>query len=233
MEAPSTLWLLNFNLTIKCFVATPYSMGEQNFLNVEQIIPAQEAAEFMIGIADKSRDEVEGTPEEKNRHKVRREFWKALREALEGKTTRFDNVTPGPYGSFGAGSGVRGVWFNFGANRAFGRAEIYIDRGEGEVNKFIYDQFNAQKDAIEAAYGGELIWEPVVGERSCRIKEEKPGNIFVPEQWPAMIAFMADAMVRLENAFKGPLAAINSELHKRAKAEPVVAAEPALQAAAG
>ena len=88
-------------------------MGEQNFLNVEQIIPAQEAAEFMIGIADKSRDEVEGTPEEKNRHKVRREFWKALREALEGKTTRFDNVTPGPYGSFGAGSVSRSLLFSF------------------------------------------------------------------------------------------------------------------------
>src|SRR5580704_556452 len=60
-EVTSTvLWLLNFKLSIKCFVATPYSMGDQHFLNIEQIIPTQDAEEFMIGIAGKSLDEVQG-----------------------------------------------------------------------------------------------------------------------------------------------------------------------------
>ena len=74
-EVTSTvLWLLNFGLRVQCFRVTPYSMGEQNFLNIEQIIPTKDSEEFMIGIADKVREEIEGATEEKNRHKVRREF---------------------------------------------------------------------------------------------------------------------------------------------------------------
>ena len=75
-EVTSTvLWLLNFKLRVQCFRVTPYSMGDQHFVNIEQIIPTKDVEEFMIGIADKARDEIEGATEEKNRHKVRREFW--------------------------------------------------------------------------------------------------------------------------------------------------------------
>jgi len=40
-------------------------MGEQNFLNIEQIIPTKDSEEFMISIADKVREEIEGATEEK------------------------------------------------------------------------------------------------------------------------------------------------------------------------
>ena len=65
-EVTSTvLWLLNFGLRVQCFRVTPYSMGEQNFLNIEQIIPTKDSEEFMISIADKVREEIEGATEEK------------------------------------------------------------------------------------------------------------------------------------------------------------------------
>ena len=35
-------------------------MGDQLFLNIEQIIPMKDAEDFMISIADKALDEVEG-----------------------------------------------------------------------------------------------------------------------------------------------------------------------------
>jgi hypothetical protein len=230
-EVTSTvLWLLNFKLSIKCFVATPYSMGDQHFLNIEQIIPTQDAEEFMIGIAGKSLDEVQGAAEEQDRHKYRREFWRELKRALEGRTSRFNDINPGPYGWFGAGSGVRGVAFNFGASRTYGRVEIYIDRDRGdddEENKFIYDQLYAQKDAIQAAFGGALTWEPLEGRRACRIKVDTEGNISDRDQWPTMIEFMTNAMVKLENAFKEPLATISRKLQNRERAGLAAAAVPA------
>ena len=91
----------------------------------------------------------------------------------------------------------------------------YIDRGDGGENTFIYNQLHAQRDALEAAFGGDLTWEPLEGKRACRIKSEIAGNIFDREQWPAMINFMTDAMVRMENAFREPLAAINRKLRNR------------------
>jgi hypothetical protein len=218
-EVTSTvLWLLNFKLRVQCFRVTPYSMGDQHFLNVEQIIPAKDVEDFMIGIADKSLGEVEGAAEEKNRHKVRREFWTELLRAMAGKTTLYQNISPSKEGWINAGSGVRGVGFNLVAGRAFGRAEVYIDRGDGEENTFIYDQLHGQKEAIEVAFGGELTWEPLEGKRACRIKSETAGNIFDRDQWPAMIDFMTSAMVRMENAFKEPLVAVNRKLRTRERA---------------
>lgn len=219
-EVTSTvLWLLNFKLRVQCFRITPYSMGDQHFLNIEQIIPTKDVEEFMIGIADKSLDEVEGATEEKNRHKVRREFWTDILRAMTGKTALFQNISPGVQGWIGAGSGVRGVGFNFAAGRAYGRAEVYIDRGDGKENSFIYDQLHAQKEAIQAAFGGELTWEPLKGKQACRVKSEMAGNIYDRDQWPELIDFMTGAMVKMESAFKEPLAGINRKLRSRERAE--------------
>lgn len=226
-EVTSTvLWLLNFKLRVQCFRVAPYSMGDQHFLNIEQIIPIKDVEEFMIGIADKSLDEVEA--EEKNRHKVRREFWTEVLRIMASKTTLFQNISPGVHGWMSAGSGVRGVGFNFAAGRAYGRAEVYIDRGDGEENLLIYQQLHAQKEAIQTAFGGELTWEPLEGKRACRIKSEMAGNIFERDEWPALIDFMTDAMVKMETAFREPLAAVNRKLRSMEKAA-VVAVPAAVQ----
>jgi len=215
-EVTSTvLWLLNFKLRIQCFRVAPYSMGDQNFLNIEQIIPTKDVEEFMIGIADKSIDEVEGATEEKNRQRVRREFWTDTIRAMSGKTGLYQNISPSSQGWISAASGVRGVAFSLVANRSYARVEIYIDRGDGDEHMFIYNQLHAQKDAIEAAFGGDLIWDPLERKRACRIKSEKAGNVLDRDQWPAMIDFMTGAMVRMENAFRQPLAEINRKLGNR------------------
>jgi CRISPR/Cas system CSM-associated protein Csm3 (group 7 of RAMP superfamily) len=95
---------------------------------------------------------------------------------------------------------------------AHGRAEIYIDRGDHDKNKWIFDNLFQQKAAIKKAFGGDLVWERLEHRRACRIKSEAEGNIFEREQWPQMIEFMTDAMVQIEKAFKEPLSKINQEL---------------------
>jgi hypothetical protein len=228
-EVTSTvLWLLNFKLQVKCFKVTPYSMGDQHFLNVEQIIPIKDVEDFMIGVADKSLDEVAGAPEEKTRHRVRREFWSEVIKAIFDKTSLFQNISPSSHSWISAGSGVRGVSYGLVATRIHARAELYIDRGDGDENTFIYDQLRGQKDSIENAFGGKLIWQPLEGKRACRIKGEQPGNIYDHDQWPTMIDFMTGAMVRMEIAFRNPLAAINNKLRTKDRAEalPSAVAEP-------
>lgn len=192
-------------------------MGDDHFLTIEQIIPTKDVEEFMIGIADKALDEIEGATEEKNRHKVRREFWTEIIRAMANKTTLYQHITPGIQGWITAGSGVRGVGLNFVAGRSYGRAELYIGRGDKEENEFIFDQLYTQRDALQLAFGGELVWERLDDKRACRIKAEVPGNIFEREQWPAMINFMTDAMVRMERIFKEPLAIINRQLRGKSK----------------
>jgi Domain of unknown function (DUF4268) len=216
-EVTSTvLWLLNFKLRIQCFLVTPYTMGEQHFLTFEQIIPTKDVEEFMIGLADKALDEIEGVTEEKNRHKVRREFWTKVLSAVAPKSTLFQNISPGAKEWIAAGSGVGGVRFNFVAGRTYVRVEIYIDRGDKGENRSILDQLYAKKESIEMAFGHPLTWEPLEDRRACRSKSEIPGNIFDPDQWTTLIEFMTDAMLRMEKAFKEPLADINRTTQNRA-----------------
>lgn len=206
-EVTSTvLWLMNFKVRLQCFRVTPYAMGEELFLNVEKIIPTQDAEEYMIGMAEKAQDDIESQTELKNRHIVRREFWTRVIHSINStNSTLFQNISPGVANWIGAGSGVGGVGFNFVAAKHYGRAELYIDVGDKEENEKIFDLLLAEKDSIEAAFGGVLIWERLEGKRACRIKAEIPLNVFDREQWNEMINFMTDAMCRLEPAIKGPL----------------------------
>lgn len=220
-EVTSTvLWLLNFKMRIQCFRITPWSNGADNFINIDQIIPTKDVEEFMIGLASKSLDEVEAAAEEKNRFKIRRQFWKELLKVAASKSPRFQNISPGIQSWISAGSGVRGVPFNFAAGKAYGRVELYIDRGEKDESKAIFDELISQKATIENAFGGALTWERLDEKRASRVKAEMAGNIFDDAHWPALIEFMTNAMVRMEASFKEPLARIQQRLRAKSQEEP-------------
>ncbi len=206
-EVTSTvLWLLNFKVRLQCFRATPYAMGEELFLNVEQIIPTQDTEEYMIGMAEKAQDDIEDQVEQKQRHLVRREFWSQIIDAMNASSSNlYQNISPGVYSWIGAGSGVGGIGFNFVATRQYGRAELYIDRGDKAENDYVFNQLLSRRDEIHEAFGGVLEWEPLEDRRACRIKAEQSGNVFDQDQWNAMTTFMVDAMCRLEKAIKRPL----------------------------
>ena len=215
-EVTSTvLWLMNFKLQLQCFKVTPWSTLDDLFLNVEQIIPVKDAQDFVIGLADKAQDEAQTSAAEAERHSIRREFWTEVIGAMKKKSNRYDKISPGVANWIGAGSGVRGVGYNFAASGKYGRAELYIDRGEHAENKFIFDQLSGQKDALETMFGGSLVWERLDHRRASRIKAETEADIFDRDDWPRMIEFMTDCMVRLEKAFRDPLRKLGEELRNR------------------
>jgi hypothetical protein len=220
-EVTSTvLWLLNFKMRIQCFRITPGVKDDDIFVNIDQIIPTKDVEEFMIGLASKSLDEVVAATEEKTRVKTRRQFWTELLKVAATRSPRFQNIAPSNHGWIAAGSGIGRVSFNFAAGKAYGRAELYIDRGEKEENKGIFDELISQKEAIDTAFGGSLTWERLDGKQASRIKAEMAGNIFDDTQWPALIEFMTNAMVRMESSLKEPLARIQQRLRARSQEEP-------------
>lgn len=52
-----------------------YQDGTELFLNVELIIPTPESSDFMIGMAAKEAEEKSTVQEQKQRHRLRMEFW--------------------------------------------------------------------------------------------------------------------------------------------------------------
>lgn len=208
-EVTSTvLWLSNLRLRIQCFRATPFALDDQLFLTVEQIIPTRDTEEFTISLADKAKDEIEGLETEARRHPLRRRFWTEVIKAMNASPSHlYRNISPGKDSWISAASGMRGLGFNLATTQTYCRAELYIDRGDKSENEAIFAHLIAQRGAIEAEGGSEIIWDMLETKRACRIKIEQPGNVFDADQWPDMIQFMVGAMLTLEKIFRPRLAA--------------------------
>jgi hypothetical protein len=206
-EVTSTvLWLLNYGLRIQCFKVIPYKLGEQLFLNLEQIIPIKEAEEFVISMANKSREEV-GTQEQmKERHIVRRKFWTAYLKEINKATSLYQNVSPSKDHWISAGSGISGVTFTSVVTGDYIRIELSIHGKTQEENKAIFDALESQKSTIETTFGNPLEWERLSDKRMSRIKFElKEVSVFNEEDWHKMFGFMCQHVPKFEAAFKKPI----------------------------
>jgi hypothetical protein len=217
-EVTSTvLWLLNYRLRVQCFKVTPYTMGEQMLLNFEQIIPTRDAEEYVVRMAEKAKDDL-GTQDMAS-NIVRTKFWQQLIQEMNTRTELYQNISPSKYRDIGAASGVGGVGFNFAITKTSGRTEIYINRKDKAENELIFDYLYARRGPLEEAFGETLEWEQLEGKRACRIKVEKAADVYEQEQWPELIAFMADRMVRFERVFKEPVRGAGRNLKPIASTE--------------
>lgn len=213
-EVTSTvLWLINnYGLRIQCFKTTPFKLGEQLFLNFEQIIPMPDAEDFIIGMAHKNRDTIQKKEELKNRHHIRLEFWKELLAEINPVTNLYQNVNPTKDHWMAAGAGMSGVTITLVVTKKYIRIEIAMWGKTQEGNKMIFDSLERRKNEIESSFGSELTWERMPNKRMSRIKFEKIDvNIFDKEDWPDMIQFVKNNIVNFENAFKKPINAVNRE----------------------
>jgi hypothetical protein len=212
-EVTSTiLWLMNYKLKIQCFKTTAYQFGEQLFINFEQIIPTKDAEDYMIGMAEKAQNDIQTQTKLQNRHIIRMNFWKVLLEKMNIASNLFQNISPSKNNWIGSGSGVRGVPYNFVVSGQYARVELYIDRGNKEENKQVFDYLFGKKNEIEKQFEDVLIWERLDDKRASRIKYETQGNIFDKEKWTSMVDFMANAMIKFENTLKNYMSQVNFEL---------------------
>jgi hypothetical protein len=202
----SVLWLLNYGLRIQCFKATPYKLGEQLFLNLEQIIPIKEAEDFVISMAKKSREEVGVQEELKERHIIRKKFWSSYIAEINKVTNLYQNVSPGISHWISAGSGISGVTFTSVVTGDYIRIELSIHGKTQEENKSIFDALEFQKDDIHLSFGKTLEWERLSDKRMSRVKYQLSGvSIFNQEDWHRMIQFMCEVVPSFESAFKKPI----------------------------
>ena len=208
----SVLWLLNFGLRIQCFKATPYKLEEKLFMNLEQIIPIRGAEDFVISMANKSREEVESQEINKERHSIRINFWKQYLKEINKVTSLYQNVNTSKDNWIGAGSGISSVGFHSVVSRNYIRIELYINTGDKANNKFIFDTLASAKEKIEEDFGEPLTWERLDNKVVARIKSELTNvSLFNQDDWAKMISFMVDVVPRFEHALKPHVQKINKK----------------------
>ena len=89
------------------------------------------------------------------------------------------------------------------------RVEFYINSGNREKNKQIFEQLLQQQVAIEAAVGEPLSWERLDLRQGCRIALYHEGAITdTPESLVALQAWAIDAVLRLYQGLIEPMTAV-------------------------
>lgn len=92
---------------------------------------------------------------------------------------RFTSAKAGqPQNWYSFSSGVSGI--TYGANFSQGgkaRAELYIDLGDHEKNKYVFDQLFNMKGEIEDSLGQEISWERLDNKRASRLALYIDGSI--------------------------------------------------------
>lgn len=204
----AVMWLNDRDLDLRCIRMKPYRDEGKLLVDVQQVIPLPEAAEYQIQIREKGRKERKDRAE---RFGIRKRFWTRLLDFARTKTDLHANISPSEYAWIGVGSGVRGLSYNYGIIQHAATVELYIDRGSGcnEENKKIFDNLHANKSEIEAKIGETLNWQRLDGKRACRICFAVEGGYRDGEsQWPTTIKAMVDAMIVLENSLSSHIAEI-------------------------
>ena len=90
--------------------------------------------------------------------------------------------------------------------RAYGgrfRVETYIDCGDRESNKELFDYFEENKGEIEADIGESLHWDRLHTRRACRISAFRPGAIEDDQtELNEVTVWMVETLPKVRAAFK-------------------------------
>ena len=209
----SVLWLLSRGIRAQCFKVTPFSFGEELMIDIQQIIPTPEAADFMIGMASKENEEKVVQNTQKKRHKLRLDFWEAALEQLRTDgVTLYQNINPAKDHWLSAGSGMRSCPYQMIFSRDEARVEISLQRSETAENKWIFDQLFANKDHIERSFDAPLDWRRMDDKKASRIVFAQPFDGFDRTVWSQMINWLSEHIQKLEASFSEPLTRLNKQI---------------------
>ena len=212
----TVLWLIGHGIRAQCFRVLPYSLGDELLIDLQQIIPTPEAADYMIGMAAKQSEESSVQGSQNNRHELRRSFWtKTLEELRARGVERYANISPSKDHWLSSATGVSGCRYDLIFLKNETRVELYVGRTEAGENKWIFDQLEQKKQEIEERFGAELQWQRLDDKKASRICYARPFDGTDDENWIAMIEWLCQHTVKLEEALSIPLARLNQLLRSK------------------
>lgn len=138
------------------------------------------------------------------RHILRQQFWTRLLERSQGRTTLGAGRSPTHENWLEISLGRSGIHYSYIILYNGAGVELYIDVGDKEANKAIFDQLLADKDAIEADFGGTLEWKRLDDKRASRVIYELNGmgGLLEVDRWDDLQDRMIDVMIRFDKAFR-------------------------------
>jgi len=204
-EVTSTvLWLLDHSIDITCIKVTPYVDNEKLYLAAEQILPIQDIGDYQIRRAAKKQEDMASSKEAATRRKLFSRLWEKARLALCEVSDVFGNA---PFKAMAVEIPTSYNGIHFSAYRNWNRviAALCIDTNDQAQNKQIFHALATQKDDIERAFDGKILWSDYPDKKHCRICVRCDLDVYDEKNWDEIIAFLVDKYPKLISALKTPL----------------------------
>lgn len=202
-EVTSTvLWLREHQIDARCVKVLPYLFGGEILIDLQQVIPTPEAADYMIRMAEKDTEQKSAKGAQRWSHEMRLAFWEQVLEAFrEAGLERWQNISPSKDHWLNSTIGVSSCRLVLIFLRQEVRVEMQFDRPEPAENKWLFDQLLADKENIEVEMGEPLEWRRIDDKKVSIIQCKKPVQGYSKENWPEMIDWLRDHYKRMDAVF--------------------------------
>ena len=201
----AVLWLNKRNLDITCIRLQPYRLGESVLIDVAQIIPLPEAADYEV----KAREQEQEVQKVRTvRQEIFRKFWAQLIEKSKASTSLLANRSTSSDHWLSAGIGRSGFGMSLWLTENRARVECYIRDGNkpDQWNTQAFEALKTQRPQIEKIFGNPLQWDELPGRKGCRISFDMDGGWkSAPEKWAELQDHMIQNLIRFEAALAKPV----------------------------
>lgn len=206
----TVLWLREHQIDARCVKVVPYRFGEEIFVDLQQVIPTPEAADYMIRMAEKDSEENSARRSRSTRHQIRRTFWEqALPHLREHGSSRFNSVGPTDENWLSVGTGMSGCFYCLVLRKDQVRVDLVMQRAQKSENEWVFNALTKQRDAIETKIGTSLDWRPQEKSKRCTICISREIDGFDAKNWPDITDWFSDYIGKFEAAFAAPIAEVN------------------------
>ncbi len=133
---------------------------------------------------------------------IRHAFW----HKLESKSRRLPGQNGKPIRWIGDHTGIKGLDLRFDLTDGRVIVAIEINTHSEAKDEKLWEHLTQCKTLIEHHFEQPLTWDKgfvrEAGNIVARVYTSTTGNIYDKEQWPDMIHFMIDNMLRMEEAYR-------------------------------
>ncbi len=146
-------------------------------------------------VAEPDEDEEGGAQVDKGvRFEKRKLFWSKVVQRSKEHDGLHGRLTPSGYHWLGMRES--GFWWNFAVVQAATRIELAISTWEVPRNKAVYDRLSADREAIEAEFGGKLDWQRLDGNVMSKVAATIQGGWADESTFDATAAAAVSTMKR-------------------------------------
>lgn len=201
----AVIWLNKNSLDITCIRLQPYRLGEQLLIDVAQIIPLPEAADYEVKVREQAQ---EVRKVRTIRQEIFKKFWANLIDRSKSTTQILANRSTSTDHWLSAGIGRSGFGLSLSLTEDRARVECYIrdPKQTDEWSNKAFEKLREQQNQIEGEFGHKLSWDPLPGRKGCRISYEMEGGWkLAQDQWPQLQDQLILELIRFEAALRKPI----------------------------